>query len=251
MGPPSTRFYNALHRHSIRHGVLAMLLFALVALLANILLPYLIPATPQRPNKPLANFQSKPILKNATGPANASKLPPAARTRKRSLLPLTLPRAWSYAHIFMALCLLGTTACDSFIAAASFVGLLGIPWTLTQWAPSAILGAEIAGTPPFSPPSPRLSPSPSNPSPTVDPEKDLDDVDDAEQTENQSNTAGTIMRVHNIAIALPQIISAILSSAIFALFRALGLGDTEAVAWVLRVGVVAALGAGFVAAGIE
>ncbi|KAL8791646.1 MAG: hypothetical protein Q9195_005729 [Heterodermia aff. obscurata] len=206
MGPPSTRFYNALHRHSIQHGLLAMLLFALVALHANILLPYLIPPT----------RTSTPTSKSTTESARESP----ARS------PLTLPRAWTYAHILTALCLLGSTASSSFLAATSCVALLGIPWALTQWAPYAILGAEIASPPP--------------PSPTR-----------VSHADGEKSQAGTVMGVHNMAIAVPQIVSALLSSGIFALFRAVGLGDGEAVRWVLRVGVLAAVGAGWVAGGIE
>lgn len=59
------------------------------------------------------------------------------------------------------------------------------------------------------------------------------------------------MGVHNIAIAMPQMLSAVLNSAIFWGCRQLGVSDTEAMAWVLRVGVLAGIGAAVAARGIK
>lgn len=59
------------------------------------------------------------------------------------------------------------------------------------------------------------------------------------------------MGVHNIAIALPQMLSAVVNSAIFWGCRRLDVGDLEAMRWVLRVGGVAALGAAWAARGIR
>lgn len=240
MGPPSTRFYNALHQASIRHAVLAMLLFSIVALLTNMGLPYLV----------------------STSPSAVSNRSCSARR----FTWLTLPRAWMCSHILTSVCLLCATFGDTFISSVFFVALLGISWALTQWAPFAIISAEIAieqesklaaavhsSQTSFSSSS---STTKAQGSPSLTTDLVTDQGIDHSRTHGpgyldvKSKTA-TTMAVHNIAIAMPQMISAVVSSVIFWLFRSLQLGDTEAMAWVLRVGIVAGACAAYLVGGIE
>ena len=95
------------------------------------------------------------------------------------------------------------------------MALLGISWALTLWAPYAIISEEIT----------------------------------ALAEEEGSNTegrdvdamAGSVMGLHNVAIAAPQVLAALMCSGVF---KALGLLRVEdGLGWVLRVAGVAMLGA--------
>ena len=64
--------------------------------------------------------------------------------------------------------------------------------------------------------------------------------------EESTDQAGVILGLHNVAIAAPQIIATLVSSAIFRLAqRPRGVAGDDSVAWVLRFGGVAALVAAF------
>ncbi|KAH7409292.1 MFS sugar transporter-like protein [Cadophora sp. MPI-SDFR-AT-0126] len=231
-GSSSTIYFQAVGVQSTQHAVMAMLLYSIVALMANLLLPHLISNSPSQ-----ASWQGKSI---------------SAPTR---LSWFTLPRAWMCSHIITSICLFGATLGDCFMSSVVFVALLGISWALTQWAPFAIIMAEIAKS--TSTPDPdkiELSLYPSSPSSS--------NTNHDEETQHLTGTdtfksptirlrAGTTMGVHNIAIAMPQMLSAVLNSAIFWGCRQLGVDERETMAWVLRVGVLAGLGAAVAARGIR
>ena len=261
MGPPSTRFYNALHEQAIRHSVLAMLVFSLVALLSNLCLPHLV-ATPSWKRK---GFE---YLKSDDSCMTTEKL---TLSRHLSSLPIrflhkdsfTLPQAWMCSHILTSICLLGATFGNNFMSSVLFISLLGISWTLTQWAPFAIISAEIS----------KDSPSYFNDriSPTQQSYSMGDELTggmktgvglelEQEQTQEfkcelggryNETGAGTILGVHNIAIAVPQMISAGISSLIFLGARWIHIGETDALAWVLRFGVLAGACAAYSAWGMK
>lgn len=100
------------------------------------------------------------------------------------------------------------------------MALLGIPWALTQWAPFALISSEIAKG------------SLGHPGTTSSDEID-EDEDEYERVEEQ---AGTILGLLNMAIAVPQIVAAVGSSALFWLLGRWGIVGGEAVGWVLRMG---------------
>ncbi|KAH6696631.1 MFS sugar transporter-like protein [Leptodontidium sp. MPI-SDFR-AT-0119] len=192
MGPPSTKFYNALKDQSIRHAILAILVFSLVALGANICLPYLI--TDGR-NSPFLELKSEKITPVAD---LVSSSPDAGERRLRR--GLTLPRAWMISHIISALGLFGATLGNSFMASVSLISLLGISWTLTQWAPFALISAEIAL---------------SSDSIPFDIEDCPSDQSDTSKTVDLRPKAGVTMAIHNVAIATPQMFSALVTASIF------------------------------------
>ncbi|KAJ5770663.1 MFS general substrate transporter [Penicillium nucicola] len=236
MGPPSNHFYNALHEESIRHGTLALVLFSCVALITNFTLPYLIHDNPGDRTRDVTD------IGNVWG-----------RIKRN----LTLPRAWMVSHVLSSISLFGLTVGEDFISSVVFVAILGISWGLTQWAPFAIIGAEIAKesipNPLYRDHSTRVPEAASSSGSFT-----TNDEIDAEKQQFSSNhspgparsMAATTMGVHNIAISLPQICSAIISSLIFAISTSLNLGPTVTLAWVLRCGVVAAACAAYLGRGI-
>ncbi|KAK0110641.1 hypothetical protein ONS96_002244 [Cadophora gregata f. sp. sojae] len=217
-GSSSTIYIEAVGVQSTQHAIMAMLLFSIVALMANLLLPHLI-SIPQC---------------RKTSPRNCLSWP-------------TLPRVWMCSHILTSICLFGATIGDCFMSSVVFVSLLGISWALTQWAPFAIITAEIAHSSSVEHANKMelsIYPSSSSSSPTEHDEEiqHLTGPDTFKCPKIRSR-AGTTMGVHNIAIAMPQMLSAVLNSAIFWSCRQLGVDDREAMAWVLRMGVLVALGA--------
>lgn len=151
---------------------------------------------------------------------------------------LTLPRAWTASHILTAVTLLSTAFTRLRTSSTLLVGLLGMSWALTQWAPFALISAEIARER-----SRRRVATYS------------DHGEDNEQEEvdgkNFDLQAGTIMGVHNMAIATPQIVAAIGSSALFWALGRWGVVNGEATGWVLRAGGLAGFVAAWLAAGIQ
>ncbi|KAF7938446.1 uncharacterized protein EAE98_000784 [Botrytis deweyae] len=220
MGPPSTKFYNGLRQQSIRHATLAMLVFSMVALVTNLCLPYLIIDADSSSNSEL-EWQKEERLTSA-------KPGIFVLLRKRLVNRLTLPRVWMISHIIMAFALFGITfGGDGFMTSVLFVSLLGFSWTLTQWAPFAMIAAEIASS---SIPDLR-----SLETDTEDQSASLESVADLRPR------AGITMAIHNIAIATPQMLSAIVGALIYWVCRQSHTGETDAMRWVLRTGIVAGI----------
>ena len=241
-----------LHPESVRQGTFAMNLFALTALATSLFLPIFIDysSTPlatstSHPDSP-PNSSDPEIVENGEPPPNSlsgrfvsdvNSGPP----RRKSILSvswLTLPRAWTASHILTSVTLLSTALIHSRKTSTVLVGLLGVSWALTQWAPFALISAEITKE------HSRLHISSSI---------DYDQSTEDEETGGGSLElqAGTIMGVHNMAIATPQIVAAVGSSGLFWILGRWGIIDGEATGWVLRVGGLAGFVAAWLAAGIE
>ncbi|THV51158.1 hypothetical protein BGAL_0121g00220 [Botrytis galanthina] len=220
MGPPSTKFYNGLRQQSIRHATLAMLVFSMVALVTNLCLPYLIIDSDSSSNSEL-EWQKE---ERSTG----AKFGIFVVLRKRLANRLTLPRVWMISHIIMAFALFGVSfGGDGFMTCVLFVSLLGFSWTLTQWAPFAMIAAEIASS--------SIPDLKSLETDTEDQSASLQSVADLRPR------AGITMAIHNIAIATPQMLSAIVGALIYWVCRKSHTGDTDAMRWVLRTGIVASI----------
>ncbi|KAK6612170.1 sucrose transporter [Botrytis cinerea] len=220
MGPPSTKFYNGLRQQSIRHATLAMLVFSMVALVTNLCLPYLI-INADCPSPSELEWQKG---EQSTG----AKSHIFMALRKRLVNRVTLPRVWMISHIIMAFALFGVTfGGDGFMTSVLFVSLLGFSWTLTQWAPFAMIATEIASS--------SITNLKSLETDTEDQSASLESIADLRPR------AGITMAIHNIAIATPQMLSAVVGALIYWVCRQSHTGETDAMRWVLRTGIVAGL----------
>ena len=108
------------------------------------------------------------------------------------------------------------------------IGFIGTPWAMTLWAPFALIAAEIS----------RLQD-------IVAADADNECEDNVDGTRDTGNTgrvahvpqAGVVLGIHNVAIAAPQVVSAVLSSMIFRMLeKPRGTEGDESVAWVFRMG---------------
>lgn len=99
---------------AVRLGSLASLVFAIFALLTNILLPSLINQNP------------------------------TPDTLSHPLRRITMSRAWSLSHLLFSLTLLTTLLPQTQTTATILAAFIGVSWAFTLWIPFAIIGREIA-----------------------------------------------------------------------------------------------------------
>ena len=194
--------HKVLSESAIRYGTLANFMFAIVALTINVALPILLRAFDQ-------GYQPKPT---------------------ESVSRLSIPRAWTCAHVFFALAMFSTSIANSQAAATGIVAIVGLSWALTLWAPLAIIGNELAARQSFN---------------------DAVDGVIAENTPQASADvqAGSVMGLYNVATSAPQIISAIACSGIFRLARLAG--SDYGTGWVLRAGGCASLVAAYLTSRLD
>ena len=236
---------DAAWENATRVGTFALLIFAITSFSSNMLLPLIIVPTyrPPPPTTPSQLHQRSPTP-GTPGTLSASMtsfFPPTPSSESHSRLTrllskfqitwLTLRRAWLLAHILFALCMISTFFIRTTIAATVLVGVIGVAWALTVWAPFALISAEISKRD-----SARRARNAG---------RGNDDID-VLADDHSTDQAGVILGLHNVAIASPQIIATLVSSAIFKLAqKPRGVAGDDSVGWVLRFGGLAALVAAY------
>lgn len=147
---------------------------------------------------------------------------------------LTLRRAWLFAHILFVGCMFSTFFIQTPLGATIMTGVVGISWSLTVWAPFALIGAEISRRETLRRQRRRESLSGAT-TPTMDNESNEVTVIEDNNEDVAMDQAGVILGLHNVAISSPQILATLLSSAIFrALQKERGTPGDDSVGWVLR-----------------
>ena len=122
--------------------------------------------------------------------------------------------------------------------ATILVAFIGIPWAMTNWAPFALIAEEIS----------RRKDSRRDSAQAQRP--DMSSANSGNEAESEQ--AGVVLGIHNVAIAAPQVVATLVSSAIFgALQKPRGSVGDDSVAWVLRFGGLAALGAACLTTRVE
>lgn len=207
-----------LYEKATRVGTFALLIFSITSLLTNVFLPFFIAPT----------YDSQPIGE-APGEGPITCFRDRDEEKKswtdRLVIPgLTLRRAWLLSQLLFMGSMLCAVLVRTVTAATVLVGLVGITWALTLWAPWAIISAEISRRDAmlrqkrraFSPPGgagPSSSSAPGFDGYTSDQDHKLDG------SEDEADQAGVILGIHNMAIAAPQIIATVGSSLIFKFFQ--------------------------------
>lgn len=229
-----------LYERATRVGTFALLIYSITSLVTNLFLPFFIAPTYDSQPLPLTDAPGE-------GPAVAAAKDYEGEGKTwldRLVIPgFTLRRAWMFSHILFA----GSMFCTVFVrtveAATVLIGLVGITWALTLWAPWAIISAEISRRDALLRVQRlRVSDvdrSDSDRSPSLDGYEDRDNGGTAEQPADQ---AGVILGIHNMAIAAPQIIATVVSSIIFKIFqKPRGVPGDHSIAVVLALGGIAVL----------
>ena len=139
-----------------------------------------------------------------------------------TLFGFTLPRLWMMSQILFATCMGCTFLARNYHSGIALCAIVGVSWAFAIWVPFALIGAEMS----------ELRLRSTGAVPLIN--KDVDDADSDDQV-------GAIMGIHNMAIAAPQIIAALVCSILFKIFQATCVDD--GLAWILRAAGLAALGA--------
>ncbi|TVY65713.1 General alpha-glucoside permease, partial [Lachnellula suecica] len=167
-----------LYEKATRVGTFALLIYAIVSLSGNVLLPFVIAPTYDQP----------------AASSRASQKSYTTRTSRfldRLVIPwLTLRRAWLLSHCIFAACMFSTLFVRSIGGATAIIGIVGISWSLTLWAPFAIISAEVS-------------------------KRDALRRSRNSSVEESQDQAGVILGIHNMSISTPQILATIGSSIIF------------------------------------
>lgn len=232
-----------------RKATFALLIFAITSFAANMLLPFLVVPSYRGPEPSVKTPSSAHHTPGTPGTLSASMssfFPPAPspsanlHARLVRLLDLvqipwlTLRRAWMLAHIVFALCMASTFFIRTAKQATVLTAFVGVPWALTLWAPFALISAEIS----------KRDSEARRRGISARGQADLDGEDTV--VSKQDDQAGVILGLHNVAVAAPQIVATLVSSAIFKLAqKPRGEPYDWSVAWVLRFGGLAALVAAF------
>jgi solute carrier family 45, member 1/2/4 len=199
-----------LYEKATRVGTFALLVFAIVSLLTNVLLPFFIAPT-----------YNGPVTSPATAAASANHQD--RESQGKSLLDylvipgFTLRWAWLLSNLLFAGVMFCADIARSVKAATVLIGLTGITWGLTLWAPWAIISAEISrrdATLRAWKQSRRSYPGVRDQASDGAGETLVD-----HEGEDEVDRAGIILGIHNMAIAAPQMLSTLGSSILFRIFQ--------------------------------
>lgn len=239
-----------------RVGTFALLIFAITTFIASVFLPMIVAPSFTAPPPPAAT----PLTPTSPGAAlsrsdyfSATPKPGSSRGRQNylnrftsifthfNIRTLTLRRMWFISHIAFSVCMLFTFFIRSVPAATVLVGLIGIPWAVTNWAPFALISAEISKRD-------AIRRGVIRPPPTRNGALLAAGEDDAQGADQ----AGVVLGIHNVAISAPQVIATLISSAIFSLLqKPRGTPGDDSVAWTLRFAGVCALGAAWLSRRVD
>ncbi|KEY63888.1 hypothetical protein S7711_10161 [Stachybotrys chartarum IBT 7711] len=225
-----------LYERATRVGTFALLINSVVSLLTNVFLPFFIAPT----------YDNQPVT--VQGPGETSAAPQLDEEEKPSFLDrlripgFTLKRAWFGSLILFAGTTFSTPWVRSVEAATALIGLVGITWAMTLWAPWAIISAEISQRDALNRARKARLAALGNP--------EVPDV--ADEEEEEQDDAGVILGIHNMAIAAPQIIATVASSIIFKIWqKPRGTPGDHSIGFVLALGGVCVLASSFFVARIE
>jgi solute carrier family 45 protein 1/2/4 len=255
-----------LYETGTRVGTFALLIFALTTFTSSVILPFIVASSYEDPDSQTTGAMTPgpmtpgritpgPMTPGAKTPGGTTKdnyfaYTPANRNasfistggnRLRDRAPkmdigwLTLRRAWMLSHILFALLCWATFFVKDAKSAIILVGAIGVPWAMTNWAPFALIAGEISKRE-------NIRRGLIEPPPTREGEM----LARGEDPSEGADQAGVVLGIHNVSIAAPQVIATLASSVIFKfLQKPRGTMGDESVAWVLRLGGLAALCAAY------
>lgn len=210
-------------QEATRLGSLGLLVFAVTALLTGVVLPMVIL---QRAEEDDA-FSD--VEREEGEGQNLGRLAQEPGDR--------IQRVWMWSHVLYATCILSTFTVTSLWGTYVLVGLCGISWAVTIWAPFSLISMAIRDD---------------------EEEEEEDDVDkedaadsghtraDNERVERRS---GIVMALHNTAISFPQIVAVLISSIVFLVCSRNNIvgGKDGGISWTLRITALSAIVAAVVA----
>ncbi|EKD20507.1 uncharacterized protein L3040_004205 [Drepanopeziza brunnea f. sp. 'multigermtubi'] len=183
-----------LYETATRMGTRALLVYAVTSLTTNVLLPFFIAPTYDASTSDSSDSQKSYSTR-------------VSRFLDALVIPwLTLRRAWLISHLIFTCCMFSALIVRSIAAATALIGIVGISWALTLWAPFALISAEISKRD-------ALRRARSAARRHSDPDTDVEGHPG--QHHEEEDQAGVILGIHNMAIAAPQILATLGSSIMF------------------------------------
>jgi solute carrier family 45, member 1/2/4 len=201
-----------LYEQGTRVGTFALLIFAVTSLAANVFLPFFVAPTY---DGPVTN----------TAPAEAPGALPHDDDGKKTWLDylvipgFTLRRAWMLSQIIFAVAMFCAVFVRTVEAATALIGLVGITWALTLWAPWAIISAEISRRDALLRHRRQTQLSRAHGTENDNSTEDTLDEERRLHNEEEVDKAGVILGIHNMAIASPQMLATVGSSIVFRIFQ--------------------------------
>ncbi|KAI8368615.1 major facilitator superfamily domain-containing protein [Choanephora cucurbitarum] len=122
-----------------RAGSFAFLVYSLVSLSSSFLLPWIVVSSSQSSASDYSKEESGYVIKLYGG-----KKIRLSCLNYLKLSFLTLPRAWTMSHFIFCICMLATFLVEDVTAAAIVIGVCGISWATSMWAPFSLLGEYIS-----------------------------------------------------------------------------------------------------------
>jgi solute carrier family 45 protein 1/2/4 len=121
-----------LYEKATRVGTFALLIYAITSLTTNVMVPFFINPTYDAASRALED----------SGKGYTTTL---SRFLDRLIIPwLTVRKAWLISHIIFSGCMFSAPLVRSVPAATTLIGIIGISWAMTLWAPFAIISAEVS-----------------------------------------------------------------------------------------------------------
>ncbi|CAO3626891.1 unnamed protein product [Cunninghamella echinulata] len=125
-----------------RVGSLAFLVYSIISLVSSFLVPLLVNTT--------SSSSSSPSSLNNNDHQNLENGLPISIRDYRSILSslkhinLTIPNIWTIGHFIFCFSILSSIFVNDVILASIIIGICGISWSITMWAPFSLLGEYIS-----------------------------------------------------------------------------------------------------------
>lgn len=253
---------DALWAKATRVGTLALLIYAITSFASNIILPFLVVPTydatssaesedaarPLTPSSPIgtrqrsqswgelgmAHHQSQNSISNGTTGEMVLNKKTSQYLEYIQIPGLTLRRAWLLSQLLFSACTFSTFFISTPVAATIMTALIGITWSLTLWAPFALISAEITRR--------------HEDKRRRERQRLMSGMDEGEDDDEDDATdqAGIILGIHNVAVSSPQVMATLVCSLVFKLLqKPRNVPGDVSVGWTLRIGGVATLVSAF------
>ncbi|KAL7928725.1 hypothetical protein V8C35DRAFT_317372 [Trichoderma chlorosporum] len=167
----------------------------------------------------------------------------------------SIRRLWIVSQVLFAICMFATIFESSLTGAYILVGISGISWAITIWAPYALISAQVVHSTSRNGNSTYSEPLLQHDEYSLEGNSAHHDVEVDKEAYHEEGVVdacerrpGILFGLHNVAIAGPQIVAAAICSFIFWMLEGSSHGS---VAWTFQAGALAALGAAIVAGGLQ
>ncbi|ODA82867.1 hypothetical protein RJ55_01376 [Drechmeria coniospora] len=239
---------DALYEEATRMGTFALLINAIVSLSTNLFLPIFIAPTSAHPQVAAGPRSGRLDALKANDGNDVSYL-------DRLKIPgFTLKRVWLASLFLYAAAMFCAPFVGSVEAATALIGVTGVTWAMALWAPWAIIGTEIRRRD-AAERARRLRVRGPHPDSSLDPASSrrvVGPADDGTGASSEVDQAGVILGIHNMAIAVPQILATVGSSAVFKIWqKPRGTPGDRSFATVMALGGACVLGASYFASKIN